>query len=154
MRAAIAAWLQTPVFAIDRRKRDRGSLMLRAVPLTENGYQGQAPADPVGFFRVAGLVRTMLGIIVPALVLQGVFLNLLIKDRVRDALDGVTGNVVSQKEFQARKEETDRKHVDIELRMSNIDHELRERIVALEQKLRTMELDAARATTPPKVPLR
>lgn len=141
MLQALTEWLETPVFAIDRRAKPRGREGIVAVP--ENASPS---ADQIGFFRVAGLIRTLLAILVPAMMLQAIVLNLMIKDRVRDGIDGLKNDVVSVKEFNSRKEETDRRYLELEA----ADRELRERIVALEQKVRLMELDEARGTAKPR----
>lgn len=156
MLQSIALWLNTPIFAIDRRPRSEArpqaprldetlpGLGLRVMAANpHDAGNGNGLQDQVGFFRVAGLIRTLLAILVPALVLQGVFLNLMIKDRVRDAVDGIYSQVVSQKEFSARREELDRRNLETDSHVATVDRELRERIVQLESKVRVMELEQA-----------
>lgn len=147
MIAALKAWLNVPLFAIDRRRR-AALTGIWAVPMNIDDGDDTPPArfpgtgqhDQIGFFRVAGLVRTLLAIIAPALVLQALVLNLMIKDRVRDAVDALRVDVVTQKEWQLQKSVNEKLYSD-----------LRERLAAAEARVRSLEEDdavtkAARAT--------
>jgi hypothetical protein len=140
---AIATWLETPIFCMSRRREPSGLGPVIAVASNPGEGNGRTNggADQIGFFRVAGLIRAMLAILVPALVVQSFVFNLMIENQVRKAVDEMMAQVVTQKEIAQRQQLGDRKHQD----MDAATLELRERVTALEIRMRTIELESARA---------
>lgn len=91
--------------------------------------------DQIGFFKVAGLVRTILVILVPCLTLHAIVMNLMIRDQTRSAIDALRDSVVDAREFERARADGDRIHREAALR----DEEFRRDLLALQNRVRDLE---------------